>query len=474
MPRDHKLLLLFFTVAGAALRLLHLGAKSLWMDEPLTVAIARLPWPQFARNWRYGEGAFQGAYFLWMREWLRFGDTEAWIRLPSVLFAIASIPLLYVLARRLIGEKAALASAVLFALSPTDVYYSQEARSYTMTILLVLASTWFFVRAVEENHERDWLLWVFFSAIAFYSHFLSCLVLLAQAASLLVWREPRIWRRMISHGLLILALSAPGLWFFMLRGTAHGPSLHEWPRATPKQMLHLALFLGGSGEKVVFSAILWMAAVGAIWRDRVRKLEPEILWHGVLLIVWAILPVAILALVSIRTPLFVQRYMIFCLPATIMLAGRGMVALPKRHLGLWLVMALCVSSLVNIFMGYRKPREDWRSATAAVLASAQPGDAVLIYPDYARTGFDYYYDLQRSRAPALRVFGRFYDNGADYREFEQPLDRDPRAFPHVWVMVRDGNSVRDYTPDIELKLQTIFGEPRSQKFDGLTVLEFSH
>jgi len=474
LPRDHKLLLLLLTIAGAALRLLHLGAKSLWLDEPLTVAIARLPWPQFKQNWLYGEAAFQGAYFLWMRAWLRFGHTEAWIRLPSVLFAIASIPLLYALARRLIGEKAALAAAVLFALSPTDVYYSQEARGYTMTILLVLASTWFFVRAVEENHERDWLLWVVFSAIAFYSHFLSCLVLLAQAASLLAWREPRTWRRMIVHGLLILALSAPGLLFFVLRGTAQGPSLQEWPRATPKQMLHLALFLGGSGEKVVVSAILWMAAVGAIWRDRVRKLEPEIFWRGVLLIVWAILPVAILALVSIRTPLFVQRYMIFCLPATIMLAGRGMIALPKRHLGLWLVLALSVSSIVNIFMGYRKPREDWRNATAAVLALARPGDAVLIYPDYARTGFDYYYDLQRSRAPALRVFGRFYDSGTDYREFEQPLDRDPNAFPHVWVMVRDGSPVRDYAPDMESKLLTIFGEPRSQKFEGLTVLEFSH
>jgi len=127
LPRDRKLLLLLLTTAGAALRLLHLGAKSLWLDEPLTVAIARLPWPQFKQNWRSGEAAFQGAYFLWMRAWLRFGHTEAWIRLPSVLFAIASIPLLYALARRLIGEKAALAAAVLFALSPTDVYYSQEA-----------------------------------------------------------------------------------------------------------------------------------------------------------------------------------------------------------------------------------------------------------------------------------------------------------------------------------------------------------
>jgi len=389
------------------------------------------------------------------------------------LFAIASIPLLYALARRLIGEKAALAAALLFALSPTHVYYSQEARGYTMTILLVLASTWSFVRAVQEDRERDWLLWVVFSTIAFYSHLFSCLVLLAQAASLLALREPRIWRRMIFHALLIMALCAPGL-SFVLRGPPHGPSHPDWPRATPKQVLHLALFLGGSGEKVVLSAILWIAALGAIWRDRLRKPEPEVFWRGVLLVLWVIVPVAILALVSIRIPLFVQRYMIFCLPATVMLAARGMIALPKHHLGLWLVLALCVSSIVNIFVGYRKPREDWRNATAAVLASAHPGDAVAIYPNYARPGFDYYYDLRRSSAPAVHLFGRFYDTGKDDSEFEQALNRDPGAFPRVWIMLRDGTPERDYSPEVAAKLQTIFGPPHSQKFVGITVLEFNH
>jgi mannosyltransferase len=469
LPREHKLLLLLFTLAGAVLRLLHLGAKSLWLDEPATVAIARLPWPQFKHIWWYGEASYQGAYFLLMRGWLHLGQSEAWIRLPSAIFAIASIPLIYFVARRLAGDAAALASAALLAFSPTHVYYSQEARGYPMAILLVLASAWCFVLAVEANRERDWLLWTLCGALAFYTHFFASLALLAQACSLVVLRKPAQWRRMLFHGCLLLVLAAPGL-TFVLRVPSHTTSFPWMPQATPKQMLHLALFLGGAGEKLVLSGILWVAAVLAIWRG--RKDGPEIFWRGVLLISWAFVPVLLMAVISLYNPVFVQRYMIFCLPATIMLAGRGMTALPKHHLGFWLVLALCVSSIVNIFMGYRKPREDWRDATAAVLAAAQPGDAVLIYPNFARPGFDYYYDLQRSTAPVLQVFGRFYDSGTDYREFQRPLDRDPRAFPHVWVLLRDGSPVRDYTPDMEAKLQAIFGEPRSQKFEGLTLLEF--
>ncbi len=471
LHRDHTLLLLLFTTAGAGLRLLHLGAKGLWLDEPATVAIARLPWAQFRHIWWYGEASYQGAYFLLMRGWLHLGQSEAWIRLPSAMFAIASIPLIYLVARKLAGESAALASAALLAFSPTHVYYSQEARGYPMAILLVLASAWFFVRAVEANRERDWLLWTLCGALAFYTHFFACLALLAQGCSLIVLRKPERWRRMFVHGCLLLALTAPGL-TFVLRVPAHTTSFPWMPQATPKQVLHLALFFGGAGEKLILSAVLWMAALTAIWRD--RKDGPEIFWRGALLVSWAFLPVLLMALISLYNPVFVQRYMIFCLPATIMLAGRGMIALPKHHLGYWLVLALCVSSIVNIFMGYRKPREDWRDATAAVLAAAQPGDAVLVYPNFARPGFDYYYDLHRSGAPAVHVFGRFYDSGTDYREFEQPLDRDPRAFPQVWVILRDGSPPRDYTPEMEAKLRAIFGEPRSQKFEGLTLLEFGH
>ena len=243
-------LLAMITLAGAVLRLLHLGAKSLWTDEPLTVAIARMPWPHFVANWQHGEAAFQGAYFLLMRGWLHLGQTEFWIRLPSALFAIASIPLLYAVARTLIGQRAALVATLLYALNPTGVYYSQEARSYTMAMLLVLASTWFFVRAVQEDRERDWVLWVVFSVVSFYSHLLACLVIVAQAASLLALRDAKMWRRMLVHAFLILLLCAPGL-VSVLHAQAGGLAQSDWPRATPKQLLHLAMFLGGSGEKVV-------------------------------------------------------------------------------------------------------------------------------------------------------------------------------------------------------------------------------
>jgi 4-amino-4-deoxy-L-arabinose transferase-like glycosyltransferase len=410
-----------------------------------------------------------------MRLWLHLGQIEAWVRLPAAIFGIASIPLIYLVGRKLVGERPALASAAILAFSPTHVYYSQEARSYTMTIFLVLVSSWFFVRAVEQNRERDWALWTLFGVLAVYSHYFAALVLVAQACSLFFRKKPTPWWPMVLHGLAILAIAAPGL-TYVLRVPPQAMTFPWMPKPTPKQLLHLALFLGGSGEKFLLSLILWIAAVIAIRRERTN--EPIRYWRGMLVISWAVVPVLLNALASLRHPVFVQRYMIFSLPGTVMLAGRGMGALPRKHVGFWLVVALCVTSIPTLVLGYRKPREDWRNATNVILASAQPDDAVVIYPFYAIVGFDYY-RLLDPRAPALHAFTKpYYGVGDDDRALLQALGSESRGFRHVWVMVRrEGagrDNLQDDSPAVAAKLQSTFGTPETWQFKDITVLKFGH
>ena len=474
--RSRILLLILLTLAGAWLRLFQLGTKSLWLDEGATVTLARMTWPNFVHLWWCCEASFQGAFFLLIRGWLHLGQSEAWIRLPAAIFGIASIPLIYMVARRLIGVKAALAAAAILAFSPTHVYYSREARSYTMTILLVLLSSWFFTRAAEQDREKDWALWVLFSVLAVYSHYFAALVFVAQACSLFFHKKPAPWGRLIVHGLAILALAAPGI-TYMIRVPPQAMIFPWMPKPTPKELLHLALFLGGSGEKLVLSAILWTAAVIAIRRERNSESVPDGYWRGMLIISWAGLPIILNGAASLFHPVFVQRYMIFCLPAAVMLAGRGMVALPKRRLGFWLVIALCVASVPTIFVRYHKAREDWRGATNVVLSSAQAGDAVVISPFYAVVGFDYY-RLAGQNAPPLHVFTPpYYGVGDDERTLLQTLSSNPHEFRHVWVMVRhDPGQARskEESPALAAKLQSVFGTPETWQFKDITVLKFGH
>jgi len=473
--REHvTLLLTLLTLAGAWLRLAHLGSKSLWLDEGATVALARTSWQHFAWVWWYGEANLQTVYFLLMRGWIHLGQSEAWIRLPSALFGIASIPLIFLVARKFMGTAPALAAAALLAFNPTHVAYSQEARSYTLTIFLVLLSTLFFVRAVEVGRRNDWVLWTLFGILAFYSHDFAALVLVAQACSLFFKTKPVPWRPMMIGGTVILLAALPGL-TYVFRASPENLHFIWMPRPSGKELWHLAMFFGGGGAKIVIALILWAAGLLAIWRSR-RISAGDEFWRRMLILLWAILPVAITALVSLLHPMFLQRYMIFSLPATILLAGLGTRALDRWHIGLLLVIALCAMSIPTIVGEYNKPREDWRAASNAIFSSASPSDAVVFFPFYTRLTLDYYRDRYAGNAPDVQVFAPpYYAGGNDVHSLVNSLNSDPHQFPHVWVVLY-GPDARienfDYGSVAESKLQAVFGAPKVHHFADIQVLEF--
>ncbi len=468
------MLLVLLTIIAAWLRLSHLGSKSLWLDEGATVALARASWRHFVWVWWYGEANLQTVYFLLMRGWVHGGLSEAWLRLPSALFGIASVPLMYTVARRLVSEGAALAAAALLACSPTHVYYSHEARSYTLTIFLVLLSSYFFVRAVEEGRREDWVLWTVCGIFAFYSHYFAALVLVAQACSLLFRQQPANWRRVIFCGLLILLTALPGL-TYVFRAAAENLHFVWMPRASPREIWRLAQFLGGSGVKTYVVSILWIAGLVAI--GRMRRPDSEVFWRGMLIVSWAVLPALITALVSLFHPIFMSRYLIFSLPAVILLAAVGMTALRKWNGGFVLVSALCVMSILAVRNDYYKAREDWRAASNVILASAQSGDAVVFLPFYTRTMLDYYRDRNRQNSPAVHVFAPpFYDSGEDERDLLRALASDPEQFRHVWVVLYGStpgtNDLEQRDPSLAARLQSAFGLPQVRLFTDVTVLEF--
>lgn len=473
-PSPACLILVLLTIGGAWLRLSHLGAKSLWLDEGATVALARASWQHFAWVWWHGEANLQTIYFLLMRGWIRLGSSEAFLRLPSALFGIASIPLMYLVGRKFMGVMPSLVAAALLGLSPSAVYYSQEARSYSLGILVVLLSTYFFVRAMEENRAGDWVLWTICGIAAFYSHDFTALVLVAQMVSLLFKAPPVPWRRATLCGAIIFAAAVPGL-TYVFRATPDNLHFIWMPRPSPKEFWHLAMFLGGSGLKIAVACILWGAGIAAIIRAR-REGKAELAWRGILLLLWAVIPAVLLALVSLREPIFLQRYVIFSLPATALLAGMGAALLNKWRIGLVLAIVLCAAAVPTIVRNYSKPREDWRGATGLVLRSAAPGDAVAFFPFYTRVMLDYYSSQRAADGPVLHVFAPvYYGGGEDVRNLLQTVNENPRSFLHVWILMGDHGTRLEYFDQgaaVQAKLQEIYGPPSVHKFADIDVLEF--
>src|SRR5262249_25627339 len=138
-PRTTRLRLTAIVVVAVLLRVVFLGTRSLWSDEIVSVKLASDTWEAF-RYWLLRREANMALYYLLLRGWVRYGDGEAWVRLFSAIFGVLTVPLLYLLAKRWFGERVAWITALLAATNACMVQFSQEARSYSMLLFLVVLS----------------------------------------------------------------------------------------------------------------------------------------------------------------------------------------------------------------------------------------------------------------------------------------------------------------------------------------------
>lgn len=99
-----------------------------------------------------------------------FGDTVAAIRLPAVLFGLASIAAVYGFARRVMSWPEALVAALLLAVSYHHLWFSQNARGYTALLFFSLVSSSCLVDAVRTGSPRHWIVYAVTAALGAFTH----------------------------------------------------------------------------------------------------------------------------------------------------------------------------------------------------------------------------------------------------------------------------------------------------------------
>src|SRR5580658_5699079 len=108
------------TGLGVVLQLHAITAKSFWLDEGSSITMSRLDWFNFLRIlWRREMNMV--LYYLLLRSWLHLGDSVAWIRGLSVVFAVAAIPGIFLLGRKMLGTRFGLVSALLLSVNAFQV-----------------------------------------------------------------------------------------------------------------------------------------------------------------------------------------------------------------------------------------------------------------------------------------------------------------------------------------------------------------
>ena len=391
---------------AAGFGLYHLGSRSLWGDEAFSVTLARKPFGEFWHVVAESQ-ANMSLYYVLLRGWTVLGDGEAVVRLLSLLAGVLAVAVLYVTAERLFDRKVATIAALLLAVNGFFLRYAQEARSYSLVLLLTTVATLLFLRLEERPRSpRLDVAYVLVGALALYAHFFAAFVLAGHLVALAVAGRPV--RAQLLRLAAVGVLAVPLALFALFRDVGQVSQLR---RPTPTYVEFTLRQLAG-GTRLLL--LLYAAAVVVAGLSLLRRRD----WPLVNAAVWAATPIVGALVVSIGKPLFAPRFLIVALPGIVLLAAIGLARLPLPATAAGVGLLLVLSSL-HVLDTQGKPQEDFRAATEYVLANARPGDAAAFYRTQRRIGFEYYArregasTLPRSLLPAS-PYGRF-DMVTDYR-----------------------------------------------------------
>ena len=163
---------------------------------------------------------------------IRIGDPTIWMRLPSLLCGLASVPLAFVLGERVANRRAGLVAAALIALSPFAIYYATNARAYAGLAFFAALSTYCLLRAVDGNRRGWWAAYGVAVVAVLYTHYAGIFVLVAQALwAIVAYREQ--WREwLVVHVLVVLAY-VPWIPGFLVQHGHSGDEARRIAELTP-------------------------------------------------------------------------------------------------------------------------------------------------------------------------------------------------------------------------------------------------
>ena len=379
---------------GPALVTLFIGCwriytPQLWRDEISTWTASTRSLGELIRMLQHVD-ASNGVYYVIMHGWTTvFGDSPASLRLPSAIGMAGAAAFTALTAERMFRSRVAGFAGGLLLITVTAIdRYAQEARAYALVACFVAGATWMLLRALDRPSIARWAGYSVCMAMAGGLHLVSFSTLSGQIPLVLI----HLWntRRAVKLGVLwqyplaIVAALLPVVPLMQLGKEQTGRQLGWLGPPAPEQLKMFWELLLSTVD--VFHVFLVLAALTLLWPG--RRLA------GVQLFLLAVVPVLAVYFIS-RTggaSYFLDRYLLFTLPACAALAGGGVGALyaGARRLAPAPVCVALALALVTVPGWYTLQQQhairttfghdwhtDYHSAARLIAEDYRPGDGLV-------------------------------------------------------------------------------------------------
>jgi mannosyltransferase len=444
-------LLILALLLGTTLRLYRLGDKGFWGDEIWTAQAAEYDLGYILthsgvvpENWR------PPLYLVMAHFAVSLGSKEFAIRLPAMIFGTLGIAMIYRLGRLFYDKTVGSLAALLLAISPYHLWYSQEARWYSQLAFFSMMSLFFFYRFVlprngyRKSSMKDGLGFVVGTTLVLYTHLSAFLILPAQVLFAgYVWssqlltgkkRERIIWFRTsslflrFSLSLIVILLLALRLLLPILSPTSTPVSMSSDLKITLRLNFHLPdyasmmRFIGGllaaysAGNTIVVYLFIGLFLLGLFFTAR-RQFSV-----AVLILLWLVGPFLAAPFWQSKFDVL-PRYLIFLLPVYLVVVAKGVAVMGDRiwtslqirsrclskdsrpatgerrhgqHSGIGISLAIMATllglQLPAIHLNYLQGKQtDWRGLARYVEQHVRPGD-VIVGEAWFQAAFTYYFN----------------------------------------------------------------------------------
>ncbi len=397
MKKNTVIYLFLIILSAFCLRLFNLGAKCLWFDEALDVYYVwteGLLFPSVA--------SISPAYSILLYFWKGVAGNEFMLRLPSAIFSLSSVYFIYLFASLVFNKKTGLISAFILAISPFSLYYAQECRPYSLSCLLVLLTSYFFVKCLKINRVVHWVCFIFFSLLGVYTHYVTFLIFFLADVFLLVNFKKYSYLRkrwyIANAVVLILALPAVKIIFST-------PYLYTnwWVPSAGWHSIPITLknfSIGYNAPLSLYSSAFFvfafLFAYGAI-----KSRKNEFFWF---FIDCLFLPLFAALLFSLLKPsYYIDRHLIPFSVFFYILAAYGASVIRRKYLFSFVLAGILAVSLIaikNYYANYLpnsfihhigvQEEKDARKLSGYIMDNFKPGDALCFSDENAIPQLWYY------------------------------------------------------------------------------------
>ncbi|MBU1638385.1 glycosyltransferase family 39 protein [bacterium] len=415
---------------AAGLRIYGLADESLWLDEALINERILHDYKTLLTDW---DSQRQGPlYPVIAKAWCdQFGNDEFNLRLTAALFGIIAVFMVYRLGKELFGKETGLWAAFFAALSPFMIYFSQEARPYTLYICCSLAAIQYFVRIPRGSASLgDKLLFIFFTFCALYSHpygpFLALTFILMLSGYAWLERESfiTILRRTWISAIAVALLYAPMFFIFartFLRKLDKPTTAGSWLLAGPITQIpetFVDYFMSLPFALAVYVLIGFMIGQRLLKNKLIDfpLIVPLSMFLSFMLAPWIIS--------ATITPIYLYKYTAPALGGVLVLLGYALSLIPWKP-RIAAIIVLTVFHILPLYNIYTKVDKDpWRQTAALVEQELRSHDMILLMPTYASSSFNYYYHRRQD------VLFRRLRHTAEFRSIPDHIERVWFIFAH--------------------------------------------